>query len=69
MFASADHVVIYSGSTLYVGMLQKQNGRPYIAMKAVRSALHKANLPAEQYAGHSFRIGAVTTDVALGIED
>ena len=35
----------------------------------VRRALQKANLPAKDFAGHSFRIGAATTASATGAED
>ena len=38
-------------------------------VKAVRGALQKANLPADQFAGHSFRIGAATTAATMGLED
>lgn len=38
-------------------------------VKAVRRTLTKAGLPAEQFAGHSFRIGAATTAATMGLED
>ena len=38
-------------------------------MNHVRLALLRANLPADNYAGHSFRIGATTTAASSGIED
>lgn len=36
-------------------------------VEAVRSALTKAGLPAKDYEGHSFRMGAATTAVTVGI--
>ena len=38
-------------------------------VKEVRKVLKKASLPAEQFAGHSFRIGAATTAATVGVED
>ena len=38
-------------------------------VEEVRRALQKANLPAKDFAGHSFRIGAATTASATGVED
>ena len=38
-------------------------------MTEVRRALSEAGLPAQNYAGHSFRIGAATTAATLGVED
>ena len=38
-------------------------------VKAVRSALDRANINSAQYAGHSFRIGAATTAAQRGIQD
>lgn len=38
-------------------------------VKHVRSALQKAGLPYNDFAGHSFRIGAATTAARAGIED
>lgn len=49
-----------------------KDGRPLTKdhfVRAVRSALTKADLPAAQYSGHSFRIGAATTAATVGIED
>ena len=38
-------------------------------VEEVRKALTAANLPAMEYAGHSFRIGAATTAAAVGLQD
>ena len=38
-------------------------------VNSVRSALTKANLPADVFAGHSFHIGATTTTASAGICD
>ena len=38
-------------------------------VEEVRRALQKANLPAKDFAGHSFCIGAATTASATGVED
>ena len=38
-------------------------------VRHVRAALEQAGLPAKDYAGHSFRIGAATTAAVAGIED
>ena len=49
-----------------------QDGRPLTRLQfvdEVRKVLKKANLPAEQFAGHSFRIGAATTAASMGLED
>ena len=49
-----------------------QDGTPLSKMRfveAVRQALTAAQLPAQDYAGHSFRIGAATTAAMAGLED
>lgn len=49
-----------------------QNGTPLTRIQfveSVREGLSKANLPAKDFAGHSFRIGAATTAATLGMED
>lgn len=49
-----------------------QDGTPLCKSKFVenvRAALSKAGLPASEYAGHSFRIGAATTAATAGVED
>ena len=48
------------------------DGRPLTRtrfVEEVRTALQRANLPAKNFAGHSFRIGAATTAAAAGVED
>lgn len=48
------------------------DGRPLTRtrfVEEVRIALQRANLPAKNFAGHSFRIGAATTAAAAGVED
>ena len=49
-----------------------QDGTPLCKSKFVenvRAALAKAGLPAADYVGHSFRIGAATTAATAGVED
>lgn len=49
-----------------------QDGRPLTRsqfVEEIRKVLKKANLPAEQFAGHSFRVGAATTAASVGLED
>jgi len=49
-----------------------QDGTPLSKAKfveAVRQGLAAANLPAQHYAGHSFRIGAATTAAMMGLQD
>ena len=38
-------------------------------MEEVRTALEAAQLPAKNFAGHSFRIGAATTAASAGLPD
>ena len=49
-----------------------RDGRPLTRQRfvmAVKEALDAAGVEAEQYSGHSFRIGAATTAAARGLED
>ena len=49
-----------------------EDGSPLTKTKfvdEVRSALTKAGLPAKDFAGHSFRIGAATTAATAGLQD
>ena len=49
-----------------------QNGQPLTKSKFtsyVREALAAVGLPCDKFAGHSFRIGAVTTAARAGVED
>ena len=53
-------------------LFQWQDGTPLSKTKfveATRQALTAAQLPAKDYAGHSFRIGAATTAAMAGLED
>jgi len=53
-------------------LFQWENGLPLTKSKFVtfvRTALEKAGLPAKDFAGHSFRIGAATTAAMSGLED
>lgn len=53
-------------------LFMEENGQPLTKAKfisGIRAALTEARLPAKDYAGHSFRIGAATTAAAAGLED
>ena len=53
-------------------LFQWQDGTPLSKTKfveATRQALTAAQLPAKDYTGHSFRIGAATTAAMAGLED
>ena len=53
-------------------LFQWKNGSPLTRTQfvtEVRRAQSEAGLPAQNYAGHSFRIGAATTAATLGVED
>ena len=53
-------------------LFQWQDGSPLSKSQfvaEVRSALLAANLPARDFAGHSFRIGAATTAATAGLDD
>ena len=53
-------------------LFQWENRTPLSKIKfveATRQALSAAHLPAKDYAGHSFRIGAATTAAMSGLED
>lgn len=50
----------------------KANGTPLVKayfVSTVRDALQAVGLPYQQFAGHSFRIGAATTAAKAGLED
>ena len=53
-----------AGASVPVRFLTRQR---FIA--AVRDAMGKAGVECSRYCGHSFRIGAVTTAAARGMED
>ena len=51
---------------------QLKNGGPLTRacfVHKVRAALQAVGLPYDQFAGHSFRIGAATTAAKAGVED
>ena len=53
-------------------LFQWRDGTPLSKTKfveAVRQAMSAAHLPAQDYAGHSFRIGAATTAAMAGVQD
>ena len=53
-------------------LFRSQDGTPLSQqgfVSAIRQALTAANLPAKDFAGHSYRIGAATTAAMAGIED
>ena len=53
-------------------LFQWHDGMPLSKSKfveVVRKTLAAANLPAQQYAGHSFRNGAATTAAMMGLQD
>ena len=53
-------------------LFQWQDGTPLSKtrfVEAIRQALTAAHLPAKDYTGHSFRIGAATTAAMAGLED
>ena len=53
-------------------LFQWQDGTPLSEtqfMEAVRQALTATHLPAKEYAGHSFRVGAATTAAMASLED
>ena len=53
-------------------LFRRKSGTPLSKSRfvdSVRSALTKANLPADVFAGHSFRIGSATTAASAGICD